>query len=61
MSKTAWVDIAGLHLQIRLLFSHQYLNCAFNFLNSPKFAMLDDPDTNFTISPIGTSSVVATQ
>ena len=55
------LDIVGLHLQIRLLFSHQYLNCTFNFPNSAKFAMLDDPDTNFTISPIDTSSLVATQ
>ena len=44
----AQVDILGLHLQIPLPFN-------------PRFAMLDDLDTNVTISPIDTFSVVATQ
>ena len=57
----AQVDNVGLHLQILWLFVHQYLNSTFTFPGSPIIGMLDVPDTNFMISSIDTSSVVATQ
>ena len=61
MSKTAQVDTVRLYLQLPLLFVHQCLNNTFNFPGSPRGGILDVPDTNFMISPVDTSSVVATQ
>ena len=61
MLKTAQVDTVGLHLQLQLLLVHQCLNNTFNFPGSPRGGILDVPDTNFMISPIDASSVVATQ
>ena len=57
----AQVDIVGFHFQIRLQLRHKYLNFTFSFPDSPRFDMLDVPDTNFTISPIHISPVIATQ